>query len=101
MRTLLKILLSLITLYGILLAGFFAAMHQGPAFFSRVMSYSPDFVFIIFPFRPMWLSARQGKLQAGDPAPDFSLTGRDENSRVRLSELQGKRPVVLIFGSYT
>lgn len=101
MRTLLKIFLSLLTIYGILTAGFFAAMYQGPAFFGRVMSYSPDFVFVIFPFKPMWLSARQGKLKAGDPAPDFSLMNRDEGSHVRLADLQGKRPVVLIFGSYT
>lgn len=38
----------------------------------------------------------------GDPAPDFALPVLGEPERaVRLSELRGKRPVALIFGSYT
>jgi hypothetical protein len=43
-------------------------------------------------------------VQVGDPAPDFDLprlTGSDRGQRVRLSEHFGKRPVALIFGSYT
>jgi len=34
-------------------------------------------------------------------APDFSLTPPDHRSIVRLSENRGKKPVVLIFGSFT
>jgi hypothetical protein len=40
-------------------------------------------------------------LKVGDPAPDFSLTCLETNAPVRLSSFQGKKPVVLIFGSYT
>ncbi len=43
-------------------------------------------------------------VQVGDPAPDFDLprlTGPDLGQRVRVSEHFGKRPVALIFGSYT
>lgn len=43
-------------------------------------------------------------VQVGDPAPDFDLprlTGPDQGQRVRLSEHFGKRPVALVFGSYT
>jgi thiol-disulfide isomerase/thioredoxin len=37
----------------------------------------------------------------GDLAPDFSLSSLDGKDTVRLSDFRGKRPVVLIFGSYT
>ena len=38
----------------------------------------------------------------GDPAPDFELPRLDDRSQtVRLSDFKGKRPVALIFGSYT
>jgi EF hand len=35
------------------------------------------------------------------PAPDFVLKTQDGKRPVRLSEFRGKRPVVLIFGSFT
>ena len=39
--------------------------------------------------------------KAGDEAPDFEL--RDANGKypVRLSDFRGKKPVALIFGSFT
>ncbi len=48
----------------------------------------------------------------GEPAPDFHLgllegspapeaVPSDGEGRIRLSDFRGKRPVVLIFGSYT
>lgn len=37
----------------------------------------------------------------GDLAPDFSLRTLDGKGTVRLSDFRGKKPVVLIFGSYT
>ena len=38
----------------------------------------------------------------GDAAPDFELPRLGDRSQtVRLSEFQGRRPVALIFGSYT
>jgi hypothetical protein len=40
-------------------------------------------------------------LKAGDPAPDFSLPAVKGDQEVKLSSFQGKKPVVLIFGSYT
>jgi len=43
-------------------------------------------------------------VQAGDPAPGFDLPrlgGPKAGERVRLSSHFGKRPVALIFGSYT
>jgi len=54
--------------------------------------------------------AKKGKTQfptpdtstvnAGDRAPDFTLPGLD-GEKVALSSFQGKKPVFLIFGSYT
>jgi hypothetical protein len=40
-------------------------------------------------------------VRAGDPAPDFSLPDVKGTSEVRLSSFRDKKPVVLIFGSYT
>lgn len=40
-------------------------------------------------------------LRAGDPAPDFTLPDLKKTKEVKLSSFQGKKPVVLIFGSYT
>lgn len=44
---------------------------------------------------------REGKLKVGDPAPDFELKRLEGKGEVKLSSFKGKRPVVLVFGSYT
>ena len=44
---------------------------------------------------------RVGDLQVGDKAPDFKLESADGSGVVQLSSFEGKRDVVLIFGSYT
>ena len=41
------------------------------------------------------------KLSQGDIAPDFHLKTKDGKREIALSEFKGKKPVVLIFGSYT
>jgi cytochrome oxidase Cu insertion factor (SCO1/SenC/PrrC family) len=43
---------------------------------------------------------RQGNLQVGDAAPDFTVLDVEGKKTVKLSALKGK-PVVLIFGSCT
>jgi peroxiredoxin len=55
----------------------------------------------VLPFRPLWMSARAGTLQVGDTAPDFSLPLLHGDRKVTLSAEYRKKPVVLIFGSYT
>src|SRR5687767_2926415 len=40
-------------------------------------------------------------LRQGDVAPDFTLHSPDGKQTAKLSDLRGKKPVVLIFGSYT
>ena len=46
---------------------------------------------------------RHNKLapQVGDPAPDFMLSDIRGENTIRLSDFQGKKPVALIFGSFT
>jgi len=43
----------------------------------------------------------EGKLKAGDVAPDFTLATLDGKRKTTLRDFRGKRPVALIFGSYT
>jgi AhpC/TSA family len=101
MRKVLIIPLMLLLTYSFLVVAFYFAMCQKPDVFSSIMARTPGIVFLIFPFKPMWLSARKGNLDVGDAAPDFSLETHDKKSRVRLSDFRGKKPVVLVFGSYT
>ena len=37
----------------------------------------------------------------GELAPDFELRGANGENPVRLSDFRGKKPVALIFGSFT
>jgi hypothetical protein len=41
------------------------------------------------------------KLEAGDAAPDFTLPDPTGKKQITLSSFKGKKPVVMIFGSYT
>jgi hypothetical protein len=101
MRKVLKIALLVLLAYSIALIGFFTAMCQKPEVFSSVMSRAPTLVFIVFPFKQMWLYARSGSLKVGDQAPDFALEQYDKKATIQLSALRGQKPVVLVFGSYT
>jgi len=51
--------------------------------------------------RPVTQMPRQGTLKVGDLAPDFELNVRGGEQKVRLSSFRGRRPVALVFGSYT
>jgi hypothetical protein len=39
--------------------------------------------------------------RAGDMAPDFTLHDIEGKDSVTLSDFRGKKPVALVFGSYT
>jgi peroxiredoxin len=39
--------------------------------------------------------------RAGDMAPDFTLSDSSGKETVTLSDFQGKKPVALVFGSFT
>lgn len=46
--------------------------------------------------------SREGTPRAGEKAPDFELAlAKEPETKVRLSSFAGKRPVALVFGSYT
>jgi peroxiredoxin len=39
--------------------------------------------------------------KVGDQAPDFDLADVSGENRVRLSHFKGRKPVALVFGSFT
>ena len=101
MRIVLRIVLVLAAIYAGLLGALAIAMRQPPDTFGAIMSKMHNAVFMMFPFEPLWMNARAGHLHPGDLAPDFSLKTPDGTAEVRLSSFRGKKPVVLVFGSYT
>ena len=101
MRIFLRIALVLAVVYVALVAGLVWAMHQPPARFGQIMSKMPMPLFLVLPFRPLWMHARAGNLTVGDAAPDFALETLDRKSRIQLASFRGAKPVVLVFGSYT
>jgi hypothetical protein len=90
-----------VLLWGTATAALYTAMRQPPETFGAVMSYVPGVAMIALPFKPLWMSARQGHLQIGDPAPDFSLPLLHSTNVITLSDEYRQKPVVLVFGSYT
>jgi hypothetical protein len=103
MRTvLIRSVVVLVVLYVLIAAVLGWAMRQPPETFGRVMAKMPGVTFLLFPFESMWVRARAGTLQSGNPAPDFALETLDKTGRVQLSSFAVKhQPVVLVFGSYT
>ena len=51
--------------------------------------------------RRMRVRADDGAPKVGDVAPLFKLKLLDGKKEVDLNELVGKKPIILIFGSYT
>jgi hypothetical protein len=90
-----------VLLWSAAAAALYTAMRQPPETFGRIMSHVPPVAMMALPFKPLWMSARGGDLQVGDPAPDFTLPGLHGNGTVTLSNEYRQRPVVLVFGSYT
>ena len=96
-----KVLLAAAVLYVAAFAAMFVVMCQPPQRFGQIMAYFPMPAMSLFPFEAMWNVARGGTTRVGEMAPDFDLPTIDRKTRVRLSSFRGKRPVVLVFGSYT
>lgn len=84
-------------------ASLYHIMRKPPERFGAFMAKLPGPVpFLLFPFETLWMQARAGALHNGDQAPDFSLTKLDHSAKVQLADFAAqRRPVVLIFGSYT
>lgn len=101
MRIAFKILAGVAGAYLLLSAVLLGIMCQPPERFARIIAKLPGPFFMVLPFEPLWSVARGGHLRAGDPAPDFDLETLDRTAGVRLSSFQHRKPVVLVFGSYT
>ena len=50
---------------------------------------------------PFYRGLMTPDVRVGEPAFDFELSRLDGGGRVRLADFAGRRPVALIFGSYT
>ncbi len=93
---------ALIVTYIGLAAGVALAMVQPPERFGAIMTRAPmAIVWGVLPGKRLWTWARRGALEPGDAAPDFTLATFDHSDRVTLSSHRGRRPVVIVFGSYT
>jgi hypothetical protein len=101
MRIALRISAALALIYAALVALLAIAMRQPPDTFGAIMAKMPGMAFMVLPFEHLWMSARAGRLTAGQAAPDFTLHTVDGAAEVRLSSFRGEKPVVLVFGSYT
>ena len=107
MRKFAVIVCIVLVAYGVATVGLYAAMRQTPETFGAVMAKLPMISMAILPFEPLWMSARSGKLNAGDAAPDFTLPRINSSGAspadgpVSLSSELRQKPVALIFGSYT
>ena len=103
MKWFLRGLLVLVVLYAGLFSAVTVAMLQPPERFGVFMKHVPPvLVWGPLPASRMWLWARKGRLAEGEMAPDFSLrTAQDRTKRITLESYRDKRPVVLVFGSYT
>jgi len=70
-----------------------------------VLSELYDDLRFIFKYRRKVMKKQMGldknAPKAGDQAPDFTLTDVSGTRSVTLSEFQGKKPVALVFGSFT
>jgi|SRR5215469_8023054 len=100
------VLAGLALLYAGTTGALYLAMCQTPERFGAIMAKVPDVAMLVLPFEPLWMSARRGSLSVGDAAPDFTLPRLDKakeggGGAVQLSAELRKKPVVLIFGSYT
>jgi hypothetical protein len=101
LRRLARFAIVLLGVYVVFLGAMFVVMCQPPARFGQIMARFPMPAMMIVPFEPMWSVARRGATRVGEMAPDFTLPTLDRRSEVQLSSFRGKRPVVLVFGSYT
>jgi len=101
MRIVLRLLVALVVIWFVLVAGLAFAMRQPPDTFGAIMAKMPMPAFLVLPFETLWTNARAGHLRIGNAAPDFTLKTPDGSAQVRLASFHGKKPVVLVFGSYT
>ena len=106
MRWLKRIAAGLVIAYLVLAAVVWVVVSLPPARFAAIMSKlptseNPGPLFLIIPIGPLMMLARSGHLHSGDLAPDFRLHVLHSQETVQLASFRGRKPVALIFGSYT
>ena len=102
MTWLLRGIAALVVLYIAMCGGMAWVMVQPPETFGRIVRHLPmPIIWGVLPGPSIWLWARKGTLKEGETAPDFTLGTYDRTGSVTLSSFRGRRPVVLVFGSYT
>jgi hypothetical protein len=77
------------------------AMYQPPEVFGHVMAGMPMPAYFVLPFETLWMRARKGQLNLGDPAPGLTVKRLEDHTATDLASLWADKPVVLVFGSYT
>lgn len=87
--------------YAVLLVHFYGVMKLPPVEFAQTWADTPNQLRRWVPLETLLVRARSGSLSVGDEAPSFALQTPDKTRTVQLAEFAGKRPVVLVFGSYT
>jgi hypothetical protein len=101
-RWLLRGVLFLLVVYISMVAALAYVVTRPPDQLGQIMKHVPPaLAFGVLPAQRLFTWAREGRLAAGDMAPDFTLRTLDRSGTVRLSSFRGQRPVVLVFGSYT
>ncbi|MDQ6676260.1 MAG: hypothetical protein M3Z09_03085 [Acidobacteriota bacterium] len=104
MRSALKIAGALAGVYVAFWLVVLVLAYRSPGGMARVIARIPGSETpgpVLMPLQAIMFAARSGPLRAGMEAPDFELKTADHRESVRLSSFCGKRPVVLVFGSYT
>jgi len=101
LRFLVGIIGTIVLLWVVATGVLYAAMTRPPETFGAVMRHVPPMAMAILPFKRLWMSARAGHLDIGDPAPDFTLPALQGGATITLSQQYRHQPVVLVFGSYT
>ncbi len=96
-----RIFLVIGLVFYVAVVGVLLAVMRRPTVFGQVMRRVPEPFMMVIPFKQLWFVARAGRLQVGDPAPNFDLPTRDRTARIELASFRGEKSVVLVFGSYT
>ena len=74
----------------------------------RLMAFDTPLALVLLSGAAVWAGQpeardrpQEGKLKTGAAAPEFSLKSPDGKTTFTLADQKGKKPVVLIFGSFT
>jgi hypothetical protein len=108
MKLVRRILLGVVAAYAAVLVALYVIISMPPGRFANLIARIPSsetpggpvFEYVL-PLEPIFKTARAGKLQLGDVAPDLNLKLVHGDEHVHLASFRDQRPVVLIFGSYT